>query len=417
MHNITKETFIDGDFSMDVNVSKEDDTVWLSTKEIAKLYSRTVGRITMHIKNILHNENNEEKGSILLNNKDVAILEIDLPDGRTFKVKHYNLEMICEIGKRVGSNRGELLREFYEDHKRINYALTPTNNDIIIYDNGLVKLNVRISLEEDTVYLSKEDIADLFKTTRQTIEYHIKNIYETDELNEWATCKEILQVQFEGGREVTRYLPYYNLDVIISIGFRVNNKQGTAFRKWANSVLKQYLLKGYALDKNKISIDENTFIRLKNDVIDLQNRMESIEENMFIKPVKERLFFNGEYFDAYSFICSLIESAQSQIVLIDPYFDLDGLKMFRSLKAGVTVYICLSPFAKLKDQDMNAFNKQFGHVRIRKSTKFHDRFLIIDKSICYSLGTSLNYMGKKVFAVNKMEDEDIMKALLNKVDF
>ena len=186
------------------------------------------------------------------------------------------------------------------------------------------------------------------------------------------------------------------------------------FRKWANGVLKQYLLKGFALSEKRLLVPESSFVQLENDVSEVKKEISSIKERMFLEPVKERLFCEGEYFDAYEFLCSLVMKAKESLLLIDPYFDLKGLRVLEKAQAKATI-VC-SRKAKLSKTDIEEYERQYHEVKVIQSESFHDRFLILDKGEGYSLGASLNGMGKRVFSVHRIEDPKIVEYLLDRVE-
>lgn len=287
------------------------------------------------------------------------------------------------------------------------------NYELIKFKDKDFELDVSVSPEEDTVWLTKDEIALLFERDRTVISKHINNIYKEGELDEQSTCAKNAQVQLEGNRKIVRTHKFYNLDVIISVGYRVKSNRGIIFRKWANNVLKQYLLKGYVVDNNRVIISKENFVKLENDVQNIKKEIKNIKEKVFIEPVKEKLFFNGEYFDAYEFICSLVESATQSILIIDPYLDVHGLKIFKKVPQGVLKTICISSKSKIKQEDVDLFKKQFGEINIKTNDSIHDRFLILDANVCYSLGTSLNYMGKRIFSILKVESKCIIDALIH----
>lgn len=283
------------------------------------------------------------------------------------------------------------------------------NYELIKFRDKDFELDVSVSPEEDTVWLTNEQISLLFDLDRTVISRHINNIYKEDELEKESTCAK--NAHMASNR--LYYINYYNLDVIISVGYRVKSKRGILFRKWATNVLKQYLLKGYVVDNNRVTISKDNFVKLENDVQNIKKEIKNIKEKVFIEPVKEKLFFNGEYFDAYEFICSLVESATKSILIIDPYLDVHGLKIFKKVPQGVLKTICISSKSKIKQEDVDLFKKQFGEINIKMNDSIHDRFLILDANVCYSLGTSLNYMGKRVFSILKVESKCIIDALIH----
>ena len=230
-----------------------------------------------------------------------------------------------------------------------------------------VRLEVR--MEDETVWLTQAQMAELFQTTPQNITIHIRSIYKEHELEKLSTCKDYLQVRIEGKRKIQRVQKFYNIDVIISVGYRVKSIRGTQFRQWANKVLKEYLLQ---------------IVRTS------------------LPPV-EGIFFNGQIFDAYKLATDLIRSARQSIVLIDNYIDESVLLMLskRDGDVSATVYTgFISPQLRL---DIDRFNSQYPPVEVRTCTKSHDRFLIIDSSEVYHIGASLKDLGKKLFAFSKLD--------------
>ena len=279
-------------------------------------------------------------------------------------------------------------------------------NEIVIYqpDNSPEKLEVRI--EDDTIWLTQNQIVALFDSSKANISEHIKHIFQTKELEKNPTVREIRTVRKEGNRRVARLLVHYNLDMIISIGYRVNSLRGTQFRIWANKVLKDYLLKGYALN-NRINRIESNVDNLteKVNAIDLQ-----INTNL---PPNQGIFFNGQIFDAYKLIADIIRTAKRSIVLIDNYVDDSVLMLFTKRKKNINVTIYTKKISKVLQQDLNKYNAQYPKIKIKKLNTAHDRFLIIDKKSVYHFGASLKDLGKKWFAFSKLniDAKDIIEKL------
>lgn len=195
------------------------------------------------------------------------------------------------------------------------------DNEIIIYQpDSTLSLDVRV--EDETVWLTQAQMTDLFQTTKQNISTHISNIYKERELLPSSTVKEYLTVQSEGNRAVRRKLTYYNLDVIISVGYRVKSLRGTQFRQWANKVLKEYLLRGYSVNQRLLYMES----RIDHRLSEHDRRIDELSDKVdfFVKaslPPVEGIFFNGQIFDAYKFVCDLVKSAKERIILIDNYVD------------------------------------------------------------------------------------------------
>lgn len=332
-------------------------------------------------------------------------------DGKSYDVTYYNLDAIISIGYRVKSKNALLLKDFLYNYLEVKRR---HKNEVIIYKNGDIELDVSVSPEEVTVYLTKEQLTILFDTTRQNIEYHIKNIYDSLEVDKGATCKEILQVQIEGNREVKRLYELYNLDMVILIGYRINSKRGIAFRKWANSILKEYLLKGYVINKERTLVTNENYINLINKVDSIDTRLSKLEKDACID--SEKIFFDGEYFDARVFIKGLISKANNNITLIDPYSDSKTLDFLKEKKEGVIINLHTSSIKKPTQDDIDSFNLQYGGLSVSIINTFHDRFLILDGKTLYHLGASLNYAGKKTFAISLMNDDTFIVSILKKIE-
>lgn len=275
-------------------------------------------------------------------------------------------------------------------------------NEIILYQpDETVKLEVR--LEEETVWLTQAQMAELFVTTPQNITMHIRNMYKEGELEVGSTCKDFLQVRTEGNRTVNRMQKIYNLDVIISVGYRVKSHRGTQFRQWANRVLKEYLLKGYAVN--------NRIERLEYRMTEAENKIDFFVRTAL--PPAEGIFFDGQIFDAYVFISDMIRSAKNRIILIDNYIDDTVLLLLDKREPGVDAIVFTKEVDSKLKLDIEKHNKQYPLIQVRQFAKSHDRFLIIDQDV-YHIGASLKDLGKKWFAFCKMEitaDE-----ILNKIE-
>ena len=264
--------------------------------------------------------------------------------------------------------------------------------EIILYQpDETVKLEVR--MEDETVWLTQAQMVELFCSTKQNISLHINNIFKEGELAEKATVKEYLTVRTEGNRNVKRKITCYNLDVIISVGYRVKSVRGTQFRIWANSVLKEYLLKGYSINQRLSELEKT--VALHSEKIDFFVRTS-------LPPV-EGIFFDGQIFDAYKFATDLIKSAKESIVLIDNYVDESVLLMLSKRNPGVSATIYTQKITAQLQLDLDKHNDQYPPINIRTYRNSHDRFLIVDDKEVYHIGASLKDLGKKLFAFSKLE--------------
>jgi len=270
-------------------------------------------------------------------------------------------------------------------------------NDIVIYKDGSVALDVTV--EHETVWLNQKQMSELFAKSVKTINEHIGNIYAEGELDKYATVRKFRIVQTEGKREVEREIDYYSLDVTISVGYRVKSKQGTQFRIWATSILKQHLLKGYTLDQKRLDVlEEKQLLTDKK----LQTVLQAIEDKS-LKP-KQGIFYDGEVFDAYVFVADLIKSVKESIVLIDNYVDESVLTLF-SKNPSIEVTIYTKSISKQLKLDLKKYNTQHKPISIKTFKESHDRFLILDGKEVYHFGASLKDLGKKWFAFSKFELE------------
>ena len=285
--------------------------------------------------------------------------------------------------------------------------------EIIKFKNELVELDVKVSPLEDTIWLTKGQMATLFDRDRSVISKHINNIYKEGELEEKSTCAKNAHVVTN--RERLYETELFNLDVVISVGYRVKSKRGVVFRQWASKVLKEYLLKGYVINDNRTLVTNENYVRLINKVESLDERVSNIEnEHKQLVFNNKQLFFDGEFYDAYSFIQSLFENANNEIIIIDNYFDRFILDRLVVKKDNVKVIIYTSNNARLIDSDISSFNNQYGNLEIKYVSNVHDRFIIIDKNKLYHLGHSIKDLGKKIFSINEL-DNNLIKDLLNKM--
>ena len=273
-------------------------------------------------------------------------------------------------------------------------------SDMVVYNDGEIEL--KVSVDEETVWLNRNQISDLFERDVKTIGKHINNILNESELERNSTVANFATVQIEGGREVKRDVEFYNLDMILSLGYRVNSKKATKFRQWATSVLKHYIQNGYAINAHKIT--EQRLSTLENDVATIKSHIKSNTIEF-----KQGIFFNGQIFDAYALLSDLINSAKSSIVMIDNYIDASILTLF-SKNPHITCTLYTSNISKQLELDIQKYTKQYGNLSVKITKNFHDRFLICDETV-YHFGASLKDLGHKVFAVNKMHisANDILK--------
>ena len=264
------------------------------------------------------------------------------------------------------------------------------------------ELELKVTLEKESVWLNRNQIATLFDRDVKTIGKHINNIFKEGELEKNSTVANFATVQKEGQREVVREIEYYNLDVIISVGYRVKSQRGVRFRQWATKVLKEYIFNGFAINREKIT--QQRLLNLEKDVEYLKSQL---QQNRL--EYKQGIFFDGEIFDAYEFVSNLIKSAKEEIILIDNYIDDSVLTLF-SKNQNIKVTIYTKNITKELKLDLKKYNSQYNKIDIKHFNSSHDRFMIIDKQELYHIGASLKDLGKKWFAFSKM-DIDSFKIL------
>ena len=273
--------------------------------------------------------------------------------------------------------------------------------EIILYQpDETVRLEVR--LEDETVWLTQEQIANLFGTKRPAITKHLNNIYKSGELDIDSTCSILEHMGNDGKQRYTT--KYYNLDAILSIGYRVNSKNATLFRKWANKVLKDYLLKGYSINQRLNEIEQrmdNKFFQIERTVAEHDRKIDFFVRTAL--PPVEGIFYNDQIFDAYKFATDLVKSARCSIVLIDNYVDETVLLMLSKRKVGVSATIYTQRITQQLQLDLDKHNSQYPPIDIRTYRDSHDRFLIVDETDVYHIGASLKDLGKKMFAFSKLD--------------
>jgi hypothetical protein len=281
--------------------------------------------------------------------------------------------------------------------------------EIILYQpDESVRMEVRI--EDETVWLTQAQIAELFETKRQAITKHLKNIFQSGELNENSVCS-ILELTASDGKSYKTKT--YNLDAIISVGYRVNSKNATLFRRWASQVLKDYLLKGHVINQRISNLEQRVDAKFLSYDMQLTRLNEKVD--FFVRtslPPVEGIFFDGQIFDAYAFATNLIKSAKNSLILIDNYIDESTLLMLSKLTTGVDATIYTQRITPQLQLDLTRHNNQYPPINIRTYRQAHDRFLIIDRSDVYHIGASLKDLGKKLFAFSRM---DIPASILTKL--
>ena len=273
--------------------------------------------------------------------------------------------------------------------------------ELIKFNDGEFSLDVNVSPDEDTVWLTLDQIAILFDRDRSVIGKHIKNILKDEELSEKSVRANFAHTALDGKIYNT---DYYNLDIIISVGYRVKSRRGILFRKWANSILKQYLLKGYAINEDRLSIIQNRVMELENNNSKTNNRLDNIEKAVFQE--NSHMFFEGEILEPYTFLRKLFFLARDSITIVDLYADKFLISMLNDIKVNITIIVSSSSYLNKENIPNN--------ITIIHNDIIHDRFIFID-NIAYAIGTSFNEIGKKRFIIMKLNNitkEMILKGII-----
>ncbi len=280
-------------------------------------------------------------------------------------------------------------------------------SNIVVYNDGELELKVSVNIE--TVWLNRTQLSELFGRDVKTIGKHINNVFEEKELEKISVVANFATTALDGK---TYNVEYYNLDVIISVGYRVKSQKGVKFRQWATTILKNYIQNGYAINSDKITNER--FVSLEKNVNILKNKIDNISakfEDNSLK-IKQGIFFDGQVYDAYSFVSDLIKKAKDEIILIDNYIDDTTLTLF-SKTPQIKVTIFTNTISKQLKLDFEKYSKQYDNITLKTFQNSHDRFLIIDKKEIFHIGASIKDLGKKWFAFSKinLDIDDLIKKL------
>ena len=328
------------------------------------------------------------------------------PEGRPnkFALFHFMVELkyrirvdsligMGSVGSGIYSRPMNIIRK--SNQTRRNDDLVAMKNEIILYqsDDLPQHIEVRLDKRNETFWLSLNQISDLFERDKSVISRHLKNIFMDGELDKNAVVAFFATTASDGK---TYTVEYFNLDAILSVGYRVNSKRGTQFRVWASGVLKEYLMKGYALNQRMDRL-ENNYDNLSKEVqqISLQLKTQELPN--------QGVFFDGQIFDAYVFVADIIKKAKTDIILIDNYVDETVLTLLSKRKKNVVTTLYTKSISKQLQLDLDKHNSQYPPIVIKSFVHSHDRFLIIDQKELYHLGASLKDLGKKWFAFSKMD--------------
>jgi hypothetical protein len=292
------------------------------------------------------------------------------------------------------------------------------NLELVRFIDDGVSLDVSVSPREQTVWLTQEQMALLFGRTRSIITRHIRKIFTDGELEESSVCSKIEHTAADG----KNYLViFYNLDVVISVGYRVKSQKGVRFRKWATSILRDYLLRGYSISDCRSLVTFENYQQLLDQVDSighqvsvLDKRLLTLEEQMEKTP-RERIFYEGSLFDAFEFLSSLVAKADFSVILVDPYLDDKALFFLTRKKPGVSLDVYLLSRVRIGEEALQRFVSEYGPLGLHETSAFHDRYLFLDRKEAYAIGASLNHAGRKTFGVYRMEDEQTIADLVSRL--
>ena len=287
--------------------------------------------------------------------------------------------------------------------------------ELVKFVDGSFELEVNVSPEEDTVWLTQEQMAVLFQKAKSTINWHINKAYEEGELSD-GTMKKFENIEFS--KKPTNY---YNLDVVIAVGYRVKSLRGVIFRKWATSVLRQYMLKGFAVEPSRVLVSRENYLDLVNVVnridstqTDLVGRVEKLEDKY--PELGMRIFFKGQLYDASSCIEGILEQAHREILLIDGYVDRRTLDMLSGKRDGVKVLLFTSSRGnRITGKEISDFNAQYPSLEVHITDEFHDRFLILDRRRMYHIGASVKDAGRRTFEIIENNDRRYLDMILERL--
>ncbi|MDE5997099.1 MAG: virulence RhuM family protein [Muribaculaceae bacterium] len=276
---------------------------------------------------------------------------------------------------------------------------TFSENEIILYKpDSTLSLDVRV--EKETVWLTQSQIAELFGTKRPAITKHLSNIFKSGELEESSVCSILEHTASDGKIYSTKF---YNLDAILSVGYRVNSVNATKFRQWTNKVLKDYLLRGYSINQRLLCMES----RIDHRFFEHERRLDDLSDKVdfFVRtslPPREGIVFDGRIFDAHVFICDLVKQAKRRIILIDNYIDAKVLTLLDNKNSEVSAIIYTDRISDPLKLDIMRHNRQYPPIEVKEPRhKIHDRFMIIDDTL-YHIGASVKDLGKKLFAFSQM---------------
>ena len=370
---------------IDVRFDYEHNTVWLNLEQISYLFNKSKSTISRKLKELIK----------INNHSVVAEFATTANDKKVYKVSHYSLEIIVAIGYKINSSEVATFKNFVESKLLENDKKPAIFNEkpyeIVTFIDDELQIDVNVDVDNNTVWLSQEQISLLFDKSISTINEHIKNIL-TEELDAKDVMNKFGKTEFS-----KRPINVYNLDMILAIGYRVNSKRGILFRKWASAILKNHLTKGYSINERRCLSCQDNLISLNNEVKRIKDDLSMLNNPKEI--FKEKLIYEDDLLDGYIFIRKLFLSAKKEIIIIDGYISVEVLEMLEDIKVDIIIYTYTSATLTKKDIKMFSLNHK---LQVNRMSNIHDRFIIIDEDV-YVLGSSLKDIGKKRSTIIKLK--------------
>lgn len=286
------------------------------------------------------------------------------------------------------------------------------NETLITFVDGTLKLDVRVSPDEETVWLNQNEISKLYATSQQNVSLHIRNILKDDELSQ-SVHKEILYTADDGKQYKTKF---YNFDMVLAIGYRIKSKRAIAFRKWVSNIMKDYLIKGYALNPSRAVISEKNYLDLCGDVLKLADKIDEHESRINHLMPSSTIIYDGTPVNASYLLSIMISSAKKKLTIVDPYFDLTGLLLIKDSVGKNDVTIVTSKRIKKDQIYLDHFIETYGNLNVVLDESIHDRFIILDDELIYQLGSSINQIGIKFSTINQILDKSKKQEILLKIN-
>ena len=392
---LSKHTFIDGDFSMEINVSEEERTIYMSQNKVAILFGIGGGTVSKFIKKLANSKWDSVSKSEQNGNKVFPSVSTEL-----------DFEIIKEIGQKYNPERLEKLENWLYDLLPENkFEIIDGDYEIVRYNQDNLDIPIKFDYNDETLYMTTKEMSNLFDTTERNIYLHMANIFEDKELSEYSIVKE----SFSVGQTGQKYkITLYNFDMILAVGYRVRSAKAVQFRKWASSVIKQYLRESYYGKQEQYL----PVTRLQ----EMDNRLTEVEKRLNKVDPKNIVFFRNVTFDAYKFLVLQFSTAKKEILVIDVYADEFLISALKAVQDGVKVIIVAGKKSHITSEELEIYHRSHPNVEITilEEIDEHDRHVFIDRKTGFMLGASMNTFGFHDTHVVEITDSDYIKQTIGK---